>query len=483
MLRAALRTLHQVKANFTPARISAMEDFISRGDRRISKVIRRAWELGATNDGWWQSEDKNYKIWSQAIKDAGMEWKYRQVGMGEWDVMERAGDARFRGQGGGGKGRVDRGELADARLDSPLPWDHINTGISKWWLKTDLQRALEAATVPDCSHSGLCSECGVCGDDFGDNVVFEPPEIPEFKGHISPRSNKAQRLHFRFSKRGDSCFVGHLDLMSTWDRICRRAGLPVSEDPSPYVVRRRMYSALPLPLAATGDDEVLELYLTRRMDPEEVLSKLREQLPMGLSLSSVREMETYKADGSNGEKMSQLLTSVEYFVSVALDGVDDAAHRDQILASSIKDLLLSATCIVERPHKKKQGKTQKIDVRSGIVAAEIPRDHESLEIIKSLPLRPNTSVIRFVSSIANGNPAISPEIFVQALSSQSSNADTMSVVHIHRSKINFREPTPPKPSMDRLKSLVRMEGHLAAAKVFSNSGPWAGGLENRVDLE
>lgn len=43
--------------------------------------------------------------------------------------------------------------------------------MSKAWLKADLQRALEAGTVPDCSHSGHCSECGVCGDDFGDNVV------------------------------------------------------------------------------------------------------------------------------------------------------------------------------------------------------------------------------------------------------------------------------------------------------------------------
>jgi hypothetical protein len=96
-----------------------------------------------------------------------------QVEGGNWDVMEKLGDANYRKQGGGGKGRVDRGEFKDERLDAPLPWDHINTGISKEWLKTDLQRALEAATVPDCSHSGLCSECGVCGDDFGDNVVAE----------------------------------------------------------------------------------------------------------------------------------------------------------------------------------------------------------------------------------------------------------------------------------------------------------------------
>jgi hypothetical protein len=83
-------------------------------------------------------------------------------------------------QGGGGRGRIDRGALADARLDAPLPWDHIDTGIAKWWLKADLQRALEALTVDDCSHNE-CSECGVCGDEFGDNVVVEPPPIPEFE--------------------------------------------------------------------------------------------------------------------------------------------------------------------------------------------------------------------------------------------------------------------------------------------------------------
>lgn len=65
------------------------------------------------------------------------------------------------------------------------------------WLKADLQRALEAATVPDCSHSGICSECGVCGDEFGDNVVHEPPPIPEFLGEHTPNATKAQRVRIR----------------------------------------------------------------------------------------------------------------------------------------------------------------------------------------------------------------------------------------------------------------------------------------------
>lgn len=58
----------------------------------------------------------------------------------------------------------------------------------------------KASTISDCSHSGLCSKCGVCGDEFGENVVFECPPIPEFKGHFKPNSEKVQRLRITFSK-------------------------------------------------------------------------------------------------------------------------------------------------------------------------------------------------------------------------------------------------------------------------------------------
>ena len=55
-----------------------------------------------------------------------------------------------------------------ASFPPPTPIPPFQTGIERWWLKADLQRAMEAKTVPDCSHS-TCSECGVCSDEFGDN--------------------------------------------------------------------------------------------------------------------------------------------------------------------------------------------------------------------------------------------------------------------------------------------------------------------------
>ena len=68
-----------MKYNITPLAISAMEDFIGRGDRSICRVVRRAWQAGATNDGWWYNMDDAYARWNKAIEEEGLTWKYRQV--------------------------------------------------------------------------------------------------------------------------------------------------------------------------------------------------------------------------------------------------------------------------------------------------------------------------------------------------------------------------------------------------------------------
>ena len=297
LLKEALKKVDGVKSNWTSIRISAMEDFIGRGDRSMCGVIRRSWELGAHKDTWWDGQDTSFRAFDQAIDEAGLTWKYRQVVNGEWDVLEKLGDEAYRAQGGGGKGRVDRGALADERLDAPLPWDHIDTGISKWWLKADLQKALEGITVPDCSHSGICTECGVCGDEFGENVVAEVPPLPVFEGHYVPDGRRTQRLRFRFTKDGKESFIGHLDTLRLLERAARRAALPVSMTRSPYSSRPRISTAMALPLGASSEAEMMEIVLTDRMDPEEVRAKLAEELPSGMRILQVEDLPVKYLNG------------------------------------------------------------------------------------------------------------------------------------------------------------------------------------------
>lgn len=297
LLKEALRKVRGVKSNFTSIRISAMEDFIGRGDRSLCQVIKRSWELGAHKADWWTGADSSFISFDTAIEEAGLTWKYRQVVDGEWDVLEKLGDGDYRAQGGGGKGRVDRGALADERLDAPLPWDHIDTGIAKWWLKADLQKALEGITVPDCSHSGICTECGVCGDEFGENVVAEVPPLPVFEGHYKPDGRRTQRLRFHFTKDGKESFIGHLDTLRLLERACRRASLPVSMTRSPYSSRPRISTAMALPLGASSEAEMMEVVLTERRDPEEVRELLAAQLPAGMRLTKVEDLQVKYLNG------------------------------------------------------------------------------------------------------------------------------------------------------------------------------------------
>ena len=225
LLKAALKKVSGVKSNWTSIRISAMEDFIGRGDRSLCPVIRRSWELGAHKDTWWDGQDASFKAFDQAIEEAGLSWKYRQVVDGEWDVLEKLGDEKYRAQGGGGKGRVDRGALADERLDAPLPWDHIDTGISKWWLKADLQKALEGITVPDCSHSGVCTVRRVRGE-FG--VVAEVPPLPAFEGTTSP-TGAGRNASGSGSRRTAKSLSSATSIRSGSSSAARRAALGVHD--------------------------------------------------------------------------------------------------------------------------------------------------------------------------------------------------------------------------------------------------------------
>ena len=316
LLRQEFRRFKGVKVNFTDVRLSAMEDFVGRGDRRLSNVVRRAWELGAGMDSWFDNLDRAFTAWGQAITESGLSWRYRLVENGEWNLMAEAQSlsetelTQNSPQGGIPKGhtaaklKTQNSEL----LDAPLPWDHIDTGIDKQWLKSDLQRALIAATVPDCSFDS-CSHCGVCGSDFGHNVIIEPPSIPQFVGHSAPNQTKSQRLRVWFGKLGNMALVSHLDLVRLFDRAVRRAELPVSYTggfhPSP-----RISIAQALSLGATSQGEIVDFELTKFVEPESFQTQLAQKLPVEIPIYKVASVDL-KAPAA-----TQLLRSAEYLITV-----------------------------------------------------------------------------------------------------------------------------------------------------------------------
>ena len=394
ILRQEFRRMKGVKVNFTDVRISAMEDFIGRGDRSLAPVLKRAWELGAGMDSWYESLDKAFAAWGEAIAESGLDWKYRQVENGEWNVME------------------GEGKDADHRLDAPLPWDHMDTGIDKRWLKEDLQRALEAIVVPDCSFDG-CSHCGVCSPEFGHNIAIEAPPIPEFSGDFVPNTTKAQKLRVWFGKQDDMALIGHLDLMRLLDRAVRRAKLPISFSGG-YNPQPRISPANALPLGVTSSGEIVDFELTEVIDVEVFRQKLTQILPVNIPVYKVIQLDV------KSEKAAQVLESAEYQITIAAlntqpnvtqwqNWVDIINNKDEILWEQTT----------------KSGKTYLVNLCERLLELElIPENSKFCD---------STAVLRYLGKWRNDGTMLRPNQILFMLEQVAS--EEFQLLHIHRNRL------------------------------------------------
>ena len=108
-----------------------VEGLLSRGDRRVGRVIEAVWRDGGRFDGW--SEHFSYERWMTA---AERELAAFGIDVGWYTTRER------------GESEV-------------LPWDHIDSGLDKEWLWQDWLDSLDETEVDDCRWTP-CFDCGVC---------------------------------------------------------------------------------------------------------------------------------------------------------------------------------------------------------------------------------------------------------------------------------------------------------------------------------
>jgi radical SAM superfamily enzyme YgiQ (UPF0313 family) len=121
---------------------SLIEGLLSRGDRRVGRVIERVWAEGGRFDGW--SEHFSYQRWIDA---AAAELEPQGVDIAWYTTRER-----------------DETEV--------FPWDHLDSGLEKEWLWADWQDALAGQEQDDCRWTP-CFDCGVCPS-MGTDIQIGP---------------------------------------------------------------------------------------------------------------------------------------------------------------------------------------------------------------------------------------------------------------------------------------------------------------------
>ena len=353
LLRDAFKKLRGVKVNFTDVRLSAMEDFVGRSDRRLAPVIEAAWRAGAGMDAWFESLDRTYAAWTGAIAEAGLEGRYRAMELGSWSAVAA----------------LDRNDL-EAFCAQPLPWDHIDSGIDKGWLAQDLQRALAAAVVPDCSFDG-CSSCGVCGPDLGHNVVVPAPEVPIQVPTQAPPSDRCCRLRIRFAKTGAMALLSHLDLMRMLERALRRSGLPISFTGGFHPLPR-IQIALALPLGAEAHSEWMDLEFTETLPEAHLIDRLQPLLPAGINLLECRQVPV------SGPSLSQRITAAVWSFDLFLEAENNRDVAPVDWSAAVGAVVASESLIWHDTDKK--GRPRQRDCRPSLQALECLGSPQELRI-------------------------------------------------------------------------------------------------------
>lgn len=121
-------SLHEFKSGF-------IEAVLARGDRRLSNVIERVWQLGSRLDGW--DECFSQERWLKAFEECGIDPAF---------YANRSPDK-----------------------DEILPWDHIFSGVTKKYLWSEYQNGLKGQATPDCKAG--CRGCGALSLTGGDCYV------------------------------------------------------------------------------------------------------------------------------------------------------------------------------------------------------------------------------------------------------------------------------------------------------------------------
>jgi radical SAM-linked protein len=99
-----------------------------------------------------------------------------------------------------------------------------------------------------------------------------------------------QRLRIVFSKGSELKYTSHLDLLRLWERALRRARVPLAYSRG-FNPRPKLFFAAALPVGCTGRAEMVDLLLEQRVGVREFASRLKEQMPDGLQLRSVTEVD------------------------------------------------------------------------------------------------------------------------------------------------------------------------------------------------
>jgi radical SAM family uncharacterized protein/radical SAM-linked protein len=373
-LKDRFRRIRGAKMKWHEPREAEIECVLSRGDRRVARVLHTAWKSGVRFDGW--TEHFRYDLWMEAFRAEGLP-KERYL---------RAYD-----------------------LDEILPWDVLDVSIKKRWLQIELIKAKKEMRTEDCKW-GHCYACGVPGNGEdtvlakpmrGASVAPHPAPLPPGEGggiplaYRDPAKGAAYRQkampdlpsasrrgsqgdpvfkhRVTFSKRGDARFLSHRNTMDVLERAIRAAGLPArySEGFNPHM-RLSMGPALALGLESLH--EVFDVDGTAPFSAD-AAERIAAKLPDGLAILEVRALAAGEAS------LAKSVKGARYSVRLATE--DQIARAGEALANGASGTMPAVRSFALEADR--EGTSVRFEVNLDQSSGETSTPKKVLETLLAIP--------------------------------------------------------------------------------------------------
>jgi radical SAM family uncharacterized protein/radical SAM-linked protein len=372
-LKDRFRRVRGARMKWHEPREAEIECVLSRGDRRVSRVIHAAWRSGVKFDGW--SEHFRYDLWQRAFEAEGIPSA----------TYLRAYD-----------------------LDEVLPWDVLDASITKRFLRVELVKAKKEMRTEDCKW-GHCYACGVPGN--GEDTVLaqsmpgsvptlddsvssaaDPaayrdvakgaayrqkpmPDLPSAVRRSSGQTGRVVRHRVTFEKTGDARFLSHRNTMDAFERAIRAAGLPArySEGFNPHM-KLSMGPALPLGLESRH--EVFDVDGRAPFGPDAARA-ISEKLPPGLAVLDVRELSA--ADAA----LSKSVRSARY--AVRLEEPEHVGRASEVVANGWREAVPALRAIALESDDAGAGARLTFEVNLDQAAGETSTPKKVIEALLAIP--------------------------------------------------------------------------------------------------
>ncbi|MEK7237916.1 MAG: TIGR03936 family radical SAM-associated protein, partial [Nitrospirota bacterium] len=282
--------------------LSLLEAVFSRGGSDCASLLETAWGLGCRFDGWAESFD--FSKWLLASE---------KTGINLYDYAARTLD-----------------------INSELPWDFIDIGITKKILEAEYEKSLRGEITPDCRSK--CYGCGLnCkirqqNTDSADSrtQTAESPPSPLWKrGLLKQKTTKSIKIRVRFSKTGLLRYLSHREVITALLRAMRRASIPLiySEGFHPHP---KISFGPPLPVGVEGINEYFDIELPAPISAD-IMYKINAFLPYGLKVLSASVIN------ENTKSLNDFISRYEYEIIV-----------DKTMHKSINSFLELPSCMIKR---------------------------------------------------------------------------------------------------------------------------------------